>query len=138
MRGEVALGAGEVGGVQSHLGLELGHVLLARSREAQAQVGRGLPAIGRGLEQEQPGIGGVDLRDDLVARDLVALLDPEGLEAAAYLGGEANVGGLDVARGHDRRGIRAPVAGGEDENRSDGSAELQGVHRVLLGQARRF
>ena len=70
--------------------------------------------------------------DLLIARHLVSLPERERLEAASDLRREPDVGGLDVARSHDGRGVGAPVTAGDDDHRAKGRADQRGGHRVLL------
>ena len=87
--------------------------------------------------QRQVGVGGVDPRDDVAGADAVAFGDLHFEQPSADLGGDADLGGLDVAGGAVRAAASArPVAaGGESPTRNRSDEHLR-VIRAFLRVAR--
>ncbi len=127
---EVLLGALQVGPDALDLRLELGDVLLAGAHQTQAVLGRRLVALGPDLLEGQLEVRGRDGAQHLPRADHIALLDQEGFQAARNLGGDPDVGGLDVAARQDLRRVGAWGAAAKKECR-DGRGRGGLDHSVL-------
>ena len=108
------------------LSLGLGDLLLAGARDLERQLRLGASPVGeRGVEREAR-VGRVDAGDLLSGLHAVALLETKGLEVARDLGGDADLGRLDVARGDDDvvpAAAPACAAGGPSEREHESKHE---------------
>ena len=88
----------------------------------QPQLRVGLVAIGLGAPQRELDVAGVEPRNHVAGGDAVAFVDPQLERAAADFGGDADLGGLDVA-GRARRSPSSRAAhAGAPAARTDGGA----------------
>src|SRR6185369_1983465 len=91
-----------------------GNVFLARPGDAERQVRRGLIALRMGLLESERDVRGIDPRQLLAVLDLVPFLQPERLQPAGDLGGNAHVGRLHMPRrDEERRVLRLAMTGTE-------------------------
>jgi len=128
------LGRAREVGLRAHdLGLGLADVLDARAGASQAQLGLGLGAVGPGRGEGELGVGRVDAGDLLADGDGGPFVDREPLQRARDLGGDEDLGGLDVAGGGDETGVVGLAAGagrrgGEGEGEGEGGETDTALH----------